>query len=54
MDEIIGKINELDSFLSEERLSKMKPEERTRYLELVEKLKARVDTLIELIEGGDE
>lgn len=54
MDEIINKINELDVFLSEDRLSKMTPEERKSYLELVEKLKARVDTLIELIEGGDE
>lgn len=54
MDEILNKINELDEYLSEERLARMTPQERTNYLELVEKLKARVDTLIELIEGGDE
>ena len=54
MEEILKKIDELNEFLSEENLAKMSPDERARYLNLVEKLKARLDALIELSEGGNE
>ena len=54
MEEIFKKIDELNAFLTEEKLAKMSAKERADYLELVEKLKARVDTLTDLLEGGDE
>ncbi len=52
MEDILNKIYELNDFLTDENLKKMTSEERTKYLELVEKLKAKVDTLIEISEGG--
>lgn len=52
MEEILNKIDELNTFLTEENLAKMSADERARYLNLVEKLKARVDVLIKIGEGG--
>ncbi len=52
MEEILKKINELDAFLTEENLAKMTPEERTKYLESVERISAKYKTLVEFYKGG--
>lgn len=54
MEEILKKINELDELLSEENLAKMTPEERTKYLETIQRINAKYATMLQLFKGGIE
>lgn len=54
MEELMKIIDEANDYLTPERLKSMTTEERSKYLQLVEELKARVDTIIDICEGGDE
>ncbi len=54
MNEIERQIEEIDKYLSEERLKQMTQRERIEYLDLIQQIRARIQALIEIEKGGND
>ena len=52
MEEILKKIEDLETYLTPEELAKMSSEERREYLKEIETLQSRIEVLIDVMEGG--
>lgn len=53
MDEVLKKIQDLKMYLTPEELKKMSSEQRREYLKEIETLQSRIETLIDVMEGGN-